>query len=79
MPTAPFAAAVEVQDASGAHVETVRSDETGRFRIELEPGTYSLVPDVSASGAPPTAPPQTVTVASGQDATVHIRYDSGIR
>lgn len=75
----PFVATVDVRDESGRHVRTVRSDEDGHFRVELDPGNYTLVPAASNSGAPPTAPPQTVKVAAGRHAAVRIRYDSGVR
>ncbi len=75
----PFVATVDVRDESGRHFQSFRSDEDGRFRIELDPGTYTLVPDVSKSGAPPTAAPQTVKVVAGRYTSVSISYDSGIR
>lgn len=75
----PFVATVEVRDESGRHVRTVRSDDGGHFRVELNPGTYTVIPAASNSGAPPTAPPQTVKVAAGRYTAVRIRYDSGVR
>lgn len=78
-PDRPFVATVDVRDESGRQVQSVRSDEDGRFRVDLDPGAYTLVPVVAESGAPPTAAPQSVEVVAGRYTSVRISYDSGVR
>lgn len=75
-PDKPFSAEVAVQTPSGREAARFRSDEEGRFRVALKPGTYTLVPK---SNGIQMAPEAQVTVADGEFTPVRITYDSGIR
>ncbi len=74
----PYQATVSVMDQWGQTVTQFQSDPSGRFRLPLEPGTYTLRPDDSP-GPLPHAAEQAVTVSEGQFTEVLIAYDSGIR
>lgn len=79
-PDHPFAARVEVLNASGRQVgDTIRSDDGGRLRVDLAPGAYTLVPLNPQPNVPPAASPVKATVVPGQYSVVTIRYDTGIR
>jgi hypothetical protein len=74
----PYQATVTVLDQKGQIVTEFQSGSDGRFRINLEPGTYLLRPK-SPSRSLPRAPQQTVTVPESKFTHVSITYDSGIR
>jgi hypothetical protein len=79
-PFVPLAADIVVYRAGSAEVAaTVRSGQDGRFRVELEPGTYRLTAANIRSAPVPTARPVEVTVGSGRYAEVVIVFDSGVR
>lgn len=73
----PYQAIVSVMDQEGKTVAKLQSDVNGRFRITLEPGTYTLRPE--SPGFYPSAPQRSVTVSENQFTSVRIAYDSGIR
>jgi hypothetical protein len=73
----PYAATIAIVDGAGRVVAAVSSGADGRFRVALEPGTYSLRPESAGPG--PHAPVQTAVVAHGRYTVVRIVYDSGIR
>ena len=73
----PYPTRITVLDSQGAVLTTVDTDEAGRFRVPLPPGTYTLRP--RTTGVPPRAGEQTVTVDAGRYTHVRIDYDSGIR
>ncbi len=73
----PYPTTVTVLDQSGQTVTTFTTDSDGRFRVALQPGTYTLHP--ASTGTFPTAVDQTIQVVSGQYLTVTIMYDSGLR
>lgn len=61
----PVPISVHKGDQSGRIVATARPDASGRFRVELPPGTYTLT-----WGA--RLPARTVSVESGKHATVEL-------
>jgi hypothetical protein len=73
----PYQATVTVLDQKGQIVTQFQSGVDGRFRVNLEPGTYVLRPESARSL--PRAPTQTVTVSVSKFTQVQITYDSGIR
>ncbi len=77
-PDLPYQAWIDLRAAgSGAPVTRVRSDEEGRFRVGLRPGSYVLDPE---SGIPfPSAGEQTVYVEEGIYTDVIVSFDTGIR
>ncbi len=78
-PDQPFQATIVIEDEGGDEVATVESAEDGSFRIELAPGSYTLIPQSPNPGAPPHAGEQQVEVEAGAFTEVTIQYDSGIR
>ncbi len=61
-------------------VARASTDGNGRYRVSLQPGTYTVAPQPSGSGAFPYPPaPVTVNVVAGAHATVNFTYDTGIR
>jgi hypothetical protein len=76
-PDQPYQAIITVLNSKGDRVMQFQSDAQGRFRVALNPGTYTLHPE--SPNVLPFAAGQVVTVASGQFTQVVINYDSGIR
>ena len=75
----PVAGAVlRILDDQGSIAAEVTSDEEGRFRAELEPGRYSLVPQ-PVEGLLGTASAQTFTISEAAVVTLLVGYDTGIR
>jgi hypothetical protein len=73
----PHEAALEVVDAGGAVIMTVRSDANGNFNAMLPVGDYLLVP--GNDGRLPYANEQSFAIESGRVTHVDVAYDSGIR
>jgi hypothetical protein len=73
--TAPLQTEFEVRRA-GQLVETVNTDQDGRFTVHLEPGTYVLTSDGNHF---PYLKPVRVTVRRNAFATATLGFDSGIR
>jgi hypothetical protein len=79
-PDKPVAAEVQVFKAGSEELVTsTDSSENGRFRIDLEPGSYELLPVVDELGGLPYAKRVHVTVESGEYSQVALSLDSGIR
>jgi hypothetical protein len=79
-PDKPVAAEVQVFSVGSDEVVTSSdSGENGRFRIDLEPGSYELLPVVSESGGLPYGTRTHVTVETGEYRRVTLSLDSGIR
>ena len=70
---------VLVRSGDGANpVATVSLNQTGYYRVELEPGTY--VVDINRAGMDRSPDvPRTITVAAGETVTLDIDIDTGIR
>jgi hypothetical protein len=78
-PDLPFSAKIVIEDNTGAEVASVVSGDDGAFQIELDPGSYVIVPESPNPAAPPTAEQQAVEVVEDAFTDVLIQYDSGIR
>ena len=78
-PPRPLAATVVVRDAAGHEVARTHSGADGHFKLDVAPGTYTVVGLNIGSSMLPRPIPTTVTVTSGSYATVNVEYDSGIR
>ena len=76
--TAPYQAIITVLDQAGQMVSQVSSDATGRFRLALPPGVYTLRPEKPVPGIARSAE-MTVTVDTGRVTAIEIMYDSGLR
>jgi hypothetical protein len=57
----------------------VTTDQQGRFRITLAPGTYQVLVPPDGNPFPIQRTPQPVTVIAGQTMQVQIELDTGIR
>jgi len=78
-PPHPLAATVVVRDAAGREVARTQSGADGHFKVDVAPGTYTVVGLNIGSSMLPRPIPTTVTVTSGSYTTVNVEYDSGIR
>lgn len=78
-PPHPLAATVVVRDPQGIEITRFHSGADGRFKVDLAPGTYTLIGQPLGGSPLPRPIPTTVTVTSGIYATVKVEYDSGIR
>jgi hypothetical protein len=76
-PDRPIQATVRVLQGD-VLVKSVRSGEDGRFRIELDPGAYTLLAEVAPDGVQSAAPVD-VRVPQAGYADVSVHVDSGIR
>jgi len=78
-PEAYAARKVLVLSADGATlIATVSLNQTGYYRVELEPGTY--VVDINRVGIDRSPDvPRTITLAAGETYTLDIDIDTGIR
>ena len=69
--------ATQLQFVRGSDVvATVRSGDDGRFRVALDPGSYTIRP---AKAGLPSLRPVEVTVPTHGFASVTLTFDSGIR
>jgi len=78
-PPHPLAATIVVRDAGGHEVARTHSGADGHFKLDVEPGTYTVVGLTIGSGMLPRPIPTTATVNVGSYTTVNVEYDSGIR
>jgi hypothetical protein len=78
-PPHPLAATVVVRDGRGAEITRFHSGADGRFRVDLAPGTYSLLGLRVGSSLLPRPIPASVTVTPATYTVVNVEYDSGIR
>ena len=78
-PDEPFLATIVIEDENGDEVTRVDSDESERFRVNLDPGRYTVVPQSPNLVSLPFASEQEVKVRAGLFAQITIAYDSGIR
>ena len=70
---------IMIETLSGAIVMKVTTDQHGRFRIMLAPGTYRVLVPPDGNPFPTQRTPQQVTVIAGQTMQVLIELDTGIR
>jgi hypothetical protein len=78
-PDEPYAATLVVETLDGKEVARTQSGEDGAFRVDVSPGTYTLVPHSPNAGGPASASEQRVDVLDGEYTRVDVSYDSGIR
>jgi hypothetical protein len=70
---------VLVRSADGVNlVATLSLNETGYYRVDLDPGTY--VVDINHAGIDRSPDvPRTITLSAGETVTLDIGIDTGIR
>jgi hypothetical protein len=78
-PPHPLAATVVVRDAASHEVARTHSGADGHFKLDVAPGTYTVVGLTVGSSMLPRPIPTTATVIAGSYTTVTVEYDSGIR
>ena len=79
-PDRPIEASVQVSDDEGTRVvKLVRTDAEGRFRIDLEPGAYTVQAIPLEQDGIQHGTPVDVTVVAGQFLEITLGIDSGIR
>jgi hypothetical protein len=77
--TRPYAATIDVEALGGEVVASVRSGNDGAFFVQLQAGSYRLVPRPPEGRPFPRAPWLKVTVLADRTTKVTVAYDSGIR
>ena len=78
-PPHPLAATVVVRDAAGHEVARTHSGADGHFKVDVAPGSYTVVGLSIGSSMLPRPIPTTATVTLGTYVTANVEYDSGIR
>lgn len=79
-PDEPAEAEVRVMTIDGADVVAdERTDADGRFRIPVEPGTYTIQAFPLEEDTIVFAKPQNLTVPEGEFVEVNVSLDTGIR
>ena len=78
-PDRPFRATFDVYNTDEQLVTRFQSDEEGFFEVELQPGTYTIIPDASAPIINPRTQQHVVMVEPGGLTEVTLTFDTGIR
>ena len=68
-----------IETPGGTVVTRITTDQQGRFRVMLAPGTYQILVPQDSNPFPIQRTPQQVTVTAGQTMQVQIELDTGIR
>lgn len=73
-------AVIFIMDAAGKQkIAETTSDQEGRFRVNLAPATYQLLPQTPKNRSLPIGIPKMVVVEAGKFTEITVSYDSGIR
>ena|SRR5581483_3815253 len=75
--TKPYQTIITVKDEDDNISGSLYSDKEGKFKIDVLPGVYTVIP--STSSAYPKADPQKVSVSEGLPTQIVVQYDSGIK
>jgi hypothetical protein len=75
----PLVATLIATDAHGIEVARATSSADGSYRLGLQPGTYTVIPQKARPGPLPAVQALQVTVPEDAYPTVNISYDTGIR
>jgi len=76
-PDQPYQATLAILDTNGRELIRVETDTAGRFKVALEPGSYTMQPQPGEGIA--FASPFDFSVQEGTFTQVMVLYDSGIR
>ncbi len=77
-PRAVEGAVLIVRGVGDTEIARVTTDGSGQFRIDLQPGSYTLEPQ-PVDGLMGIAAPMPFTVTSGAETHLAVAYDTGIR
>jgi hypothetical protein len=76
----PYQGNLSIRTPGGdQEVTQVMADPHGSFAVDLDPGTYQIVPLSPPGHILPRGIPQSVTLDAGLTTTIEVHYDSGIR
>lgn len=75
----PYQSIITVFDAQNVQVTSFQTDAEGHFKIALQPGEYTLLPETPLNSPYPRAEKVRVTVDEGEFVQVEVVFDSGIR
>ncbi len=75
----PNAVIFIMDDTGKRKIAETTSDQYGRFKVNLAPAAYQLLPQTPKNHSFPIGTPQRVTVEAGKFTEITISYDSGIR
>src|SRR5436305_2601691 len=78
-PPRPLEATVVVRDTSGAEVTRFHSGADGRFKVDLAPGSYTVVGPNIGTGFLPRPIPTSVADTRGPYTSINVEYDSALR
>lgn len=78
-PDQPYQATLTVINSRGREVLQFETDESGRYRVYLEPGEYRLRPETPSGMPMPFAGEQAFSVEPFKFTQIVVQYDSGIR
>ena len=78
-PDKPVSASFDVLDAENKVVARFQSDAEGYFKVALQPGVYTIAPDLDAPLFNPRMQRRQVTVQTGKMTEMTLRFDSGMR
>lgn len=71
---------IVISTIEGAEIDSVITDDHGRYRMTLPPDTYRVeMPRLPRIGMLTKYPPATVTIVAGQESCLDIHLDTGIR
>ena len=79
VPDKPFQAKIKILDEKREFITEFETDEEGKFRIPLAPGTYIISPVAPQPNLPPHPEEKTVTVEEGKFLETKVLFDTGIR
>jgi len=79
VPDKPFQAKIKILDEKREFITEFETDEEGKFRIPLPPGTYIISPIAPQPNLPPRPEEKTVTVEEGKFLETKVLFDTGIR
>ncbi len=73
----PYKATVTIKDENDQQVKTFQTDDQGKFKVNLKPGTYTFVSQNSK--IPPRLPSTMVSVEENKYTQIQLIFDSGLR
>ena len=76
---APIEATFHVLDSSGEEIATFETDAEGRFKVNLPPGDYTIVPGDNAPVIRPSRQGKPVSVGAEAFTQLRLVFDSGMR
>lgn len=79
VPDKPYQAKIKILNEKREFVTEFETDEEGKFRIPLAPGTYIISPVAPKPNLPPRPEEKTVTVEEGKYLETKVLFDTGIR